>query len=43
VKERDQEIEGSRDQVPEWVDPKPARVSFDEWLELFERVPDELI
>jgi benzoyl-CoA reductase/2-hydroxyglutaryl-CoA dehydratase subunit BcrC/BadD/HgdB len=43
VKERDQGIEGSRDQVPEWVDPKPARVGFDEWLELFDRVPDNLI
>jgi benzoyl-CoA reductase/2-hydroxyglutaryl-CoA dehydratase subunit BcrC/BadD/HgdB len=27
----------------EWSDPKPARVSFGEWLELFDRVPDELI
>ncbi|MCX6841039.1 MAG: 2-hydroxyacyl-CoA dehydratase family protein [candidate division WOR-3 bacterium] len=26
-----------------WADPKPARVSFDEWQELFERVPDDLI
>jgi len=24
-------------------DPKPARVSFEEWLELFDRIPDELI
>ena len=29
--------------MAEFVDPKPARVTFDEWLELFERVPDELI
>ena len=28
---------------PTWTDPNPARVSFEEWLELFERVPDELI
>jgi len=41
--ERDREIEGSRDQVPGWTDPKSARVSFDDWLELFDRVPDELI
>jgi len=27
----------------EWSDPKPARVEFGEWLELFDRVPDELI
>ncbi len=27
----------------DWVDPEPKRVTFDEWLELFERVPDELI
>lgn len=27
----------------EWSDPKPARVGFGEWLELFDRVPDELI
>jgi hypothetical protein len=26
-----------------WRDPKPARVGFDEWLGLFEQVPDELI
>ena len=26
-----------------WRDPRPARVGFDEWQELFERVPDELI
>ena len=26
-----------------WQDPPAARVSFDEWGELFERVPDELI
>ncbi|MEO0085357.1 MAG: 2-hydroxyacyl-CoA dehydratase family protein [candidate division WOR-3 bacterium] len=26
-----------------WADPQPARVSFDEWAELFETVPDELI
>jgi benzoyl-CoA reductase/2-hydroxyglutaryl-CoA dehydratase subunit BcrC/BadD/HgdB len=26
-----------------WSDPVPARVSFDEWLELFERVPDDVI
>lgn len=26
-----------------WRDPKAARVGFDEWLDLFERVPDELI
>jgi benzoyl-CoA reductase/2-hydroxyglutaryl-CoA dehydratase subunit BcrC/BadD/HgdB len=29
--------------VPGWTDPKSARVSFDDWLELFDRVPDELI
>jgi len=29
--------------TPEWADPRPARVGFDEWLELFERVPDDLI
>jgi benzoyl-CoA reductase/2-hydroxyglutaryl-CoA dehydratase subunit BcrC/BadD/HgdB len=29
--------------VPGWTDPKPARVGFGEWLELFDRVPDELI
>jgi len=29
--------------VPGWTDPKPARVGFDEWLELFDRVPEELI
>ena len=27
----------------EWTETKPARVSFDEWLELFDRVPDEVI
>jgi benzoyl-CoA reductase/2-hydroxyglutaryl-CoA dehydratase subunit BcrC/BadD/HgdB len=27
----------------EYKDPKPARVSFAEWLELFDNVPDELI
>jgi benzoyl-CoA reductase/2-hydroxyglutaryl-CoA dehydratase subunit BcrC/BadD/HgdB len=43
VKERDQGIEGQRDQVPEWVDPKAARVTFDQWLELFDHVPDDLI
>lgn len=26
-----------------WVDPKAARVGFDEWLNLFELVPDETI
>ena len=26
-----------------WRDPKPARVSFDAWQELFERVPEELV
>ncbi len=26
-----------------YSDPKPARVGFDEWLELFDHVPDELI
>ena len=26
-----------------WNDPKPARVGFGEWLDLFERVPDDLI
>jgi len=26
-----------------WTDPKPARVTFDQWLELFDAVPDELI
>ena len=26
-----------------WTDPKPTRVDFAEWLELFDRVPDELI
>lgn len=26
-----------------WADPKPARVGFEDWLELFDRVPDELI
>jgi hypothetical protein len=26
-----------------WRDPKAARVGFDEWLDLFERVPDETI
>jgi len=34
---------GRTSQTPGWADPKPARVSFEEWLELFERVPDELI
>jgi len=29
--------------VPEWTDPKPARVTFDQWLDLFDRVPDDLI
>ncbi len=29
--------------MPGWTDPKPARVGFDEWLELFDRVPEELI
>jgi benzoyl-CoA reductase/2-hydroxyglutaryl-CoA dehydratase subunit BcrC/BadD/HgdB len=29
--------------TPKWADPKPARVDFGEWLELFDRVPDELI
>ena len=29
--------------TPEWSDPKPARIGFGEWLELFDRVPDELI
>ncbi len=38
-----QGVEGSREQVRGWTEPKPARVSFDQWLELFERVPDELI
>jgi len=41
--ERDREIKGSRDQVPGWADPKSARVTFDQWLDLFDRVPDELI
>ncbi len=41
--ERDQGIEGSRDRVPAWTDPKPARVGFRDWLDLFERVPEELI
>ncbi|MBM3313199.1 hypothetical protein FJY70_01240, partial [candidate division WOR-3 bacterium] len=36
-------MKGVEDRVSEWTDPEPARVSFDEWLELFERVPDELI
>lgn len=27
----------------DWSDPKPGRVDFAEWLELFDRVPDELI
>ncbi len=27
----------------DWTDPEPKRVTFDEWLELFELVPDELI
>ncbi|MEO0073035.1 MAG: 2-hydroxyacyl-CoA dehydratase family protein [candidate division WOR-3 bacterium] len=26
-----------------WQDPLPARITFDEWAELFETVPDELI
>ncbi|MEO0077840.1 MAG: 2-hydroxyacyl-CoA dehydratase family protein [candidate division WOR-3 bacterium] len=26
-----------------WLDPEPKRATFDEWMELFERVPDELI
>ena len=29
--------------MSDWRDPKPARVSFDEWQDLFEQVPDELI
>jgi len=41
--ERDQGIKGPRDRVPEWADPKPERVTFEQWLELFDRVPDELI
>jgi benzoyl-CoA reductase/2-hydroxyglutaryl-CoA dehydratase subunit BcrC/BadD/HgdB len=30
-------------QTPGWTDPKPGRVSFDEWLGLFEGVTDETI
>lgn len=26
-----------------WQDPEPARITFDQWGELFEKVPDELI
>jgi len=41
--ERDQGIERPRDHVRGWTDPASGRVSFDEWLELFDHVPDELI
>jgi benzoyl-CoA reductase/2-hydroxyglutaryl-CoA dehydratase subunit BcrC/BadD/HgdB len=34
---------GRTSPTPEFRDPKPARVSFAEWQELFERVPDALI
>jgi hypothetical protein len=39
---------GISDRVPKdpgarWRDPAPKRISFDEWLALFEQVPDELI
>ncbi len=34
---------GRTSPTPGWTDPKPARVSFEEWQELFERVPEVLI
>lgn len=34
---------GRTGQIPKFRDPVPGRVTFDRWLELFERVPDELI
>jgi len=34
---------GRTSETADWTDPKPARVTFDEWLELFDHVPDELI
>jgi hypothetical protein len=34
---------GRTSPAPGWTDPKPARVGFDEWQDLFERVPDALV
>jgi len=34
---------GQTGRTADWEDPEPKRVTFDEWLELFAQVPDELI
>ena len=34
---------GRANPTPGWADPKPARVTFDEWQGLFEQVPEALI
>lgn len=34
---------GPRREAAAWPDPAPARIGFDEWAELFETIPDEVI
>jgi benzoyl-CoA reductase/2-hydroxyglutaryl-CoA dehydratase subunit BcrC/BadD/HgdB len=34
---------GQTGPTADWTDPKPARVTFDEWQDLFEQVPDSVI
>jgi benzoyl-CoA reductase/2-hydroxyglutaryl-CoA dehydratase subunit BcrC/BadD/HgdB len=34
---------GRTSPTPDFLDPKPARITFDEWQDLFERVPEELV